>query len=210
MRIISERDKLMTTVQLQNFCKQDVGRIKTLISDIEPSIANNITKEIDNMKNLASDFYGVYGRKMKNGDIAILGKAGVYRGAAKPILVDKLIIFQKDGTVKEKFTTLDDYNEKRVVSYTKSTVKNGIDKIVSFVRKHFINENKKQSVKLYAIERRLTTSDKVKDYMWVDDSLNGMKVEQSYGSISKYYQEVNKRTLSDGSREYWHENVLNK
>ena len=210
MRIISERDKLMTTVQLQNFCKQDVGRIKTLISDIEPSIANNITKEIDNMKNLASDFYGTYGRKMQNGDIAILGKAGVYRGAAKPILVDKLIIFQKDGTVKEKFTTLDDYNEKRVVSYTKSTVKNGIDKIVSFVRKHFINENKKQSVKLYAIERRLTTSDKVKDYMWVDDSLNGIKVEQSYGSISKYYQDVNKRTLSDGSREYWHENVLNK
>ena len=200
----------MTTIKLQNFYKQDVGRIKTLISDIEPSIANNITKEIDNMKNLASDFYGVYGRKMKNGDIAILGKAGVYRGAAKPILVDKLIIFQKDGTVKEKFTTLDDYNEKRVVSYTKSTLKKGIDKIVSFVRKHFINENKKQSVKLYAIERRLTTSDKVKDYMWVDDSLNGMKVEQSYGSISKYYQDVNKRTLSDGSREYWHENVLNK
>ena len=200
----------MTTVQLQNFCKQDVGRIKTLISDIEPSIANNITKEIDNMKNLASDFYGVYGRKMKNGDIAILGKAGVYRGAAKPILVDKLIIFQKDGTVKEKFTTLDDYNEKRVVSYTKSTVKNGIDKIVYFVRKHFVNEYRKPAVNMYAVERRLTTSDKVKDYMWVDDSLNGMKVEQSYGSISKYYQDVNKRTLSDGSREYWHENVLNK
>ena len=200
----------MTTVQLQNFYKQDVGRIKTLISDIEPSIANNITKEIDNMKNLASDFYGVYGRKMKNGDIAILGKAGVYRGAAKPILVDKLIIFQKDGTVKEKFTTLDDYNEKRVVSYTKSTLKNGIDKIVYFVRKHFVNEYRKPAVNMYAVERRLTTSDKVKDYMWVDDSLNGMKVEQSYGSISKYYQDVNKRTLSDGSREYWHENVLNK
>lgn len=201
----------MTTVKLQNFYKQkNTGAIKSLISDLEPNIANKITAEIDDMKNLASDFYGTYGRKLKNGDVAILGKAGVYRGAAKPILVDKLFLFKKDGTVKEKFTILDDYNENRVVSYTKTTVKNGIDKIVYFVRKHFLNEYKKPAVSMYAVERRLTTPDKVKDYMWVEDSLNGKTIEQSYGSISKYYQDVSKKTLPDGSREYWHTKFLNK
>ena len=45
------------------------------------------------------------------------------------------------------------------------------------MRKHFVNEYRKPAVNMYAVERRLTTSDKVKDYMWVDDSLNGMKVE---------------------------------
>ena len=199
----------MRTIPINIFNEASLNRIETLTQRFDAKTASHIKEELKSMKKLATDLYGTYAKKMNNGDVVILGNAGVYRGAGRPIYVNKLILFKTDGTVKEKFSMLDHLNENRIYSASKTIFKDGIQKFNEKISKHYRNffwGNKKSE--LYAIEKRTTTPDKKDEYMWVKNNLDGRSIETSCGSISTWYPDCEKKVLPDGSREYRHTEVF--
>ena len=199
----------MRTIPINIFNEASLNRIESLTQNFDAKAANNVKEELKSMKNLATNLYGAYARKMDNGDVAILGNAGVYRGAGRPIYVNKLILFKPDGTVKEKFSMLDHLNENRVFTSAKTLIKNGIQKFNKRIRKYYKHlywENK--TPELYAVEKSVTTPEKKDEYLWVKNNLDGMTVERGCGRISTWYQDCEKKILSDGSREYRHTEVF--
>lgn len=192
----------MRTVQIKNYYKATINDINKLTNHLEPKIVTAIKNNLDNMENLASDFYGSYVKKLSNGDVAILGNAAVYRGAAHPILVNRLMVFRKNGDIKEKFSILDKYNENKSVKITKSIIIDNIKKFSQTITKHLKKPFGKTDFELYAYEKNINTPGGKNEYLWVKNSLDGRTIEDSYGSLSKSSKNFVKKVLPDGSREY--------
>ena len=195
----------MRIIPVNIFSEASVNTIDKLTQDFDIKTANHVKEELKLMKQMATDLYGTYARKMSNGDVAILGNGGLYRGAARPIYVNKLMVFKPDGTVKVKSSWLDNLNENRVFSATKTHIKDGIRKFskrISNYYKHLYWQNKKPE--LYAVEKSVTTPKKKVEYLWIKNNLDGRSIEKEYGRVTTMYSDCEKKVLPDGSREYRH------